>query len=207
MADKVLDGVYESDIKEQTHIINRAKWRIKSLKSDIVHRSIEDAEAELSSAVGTLPTLKRAIQGTLKDRQNAYDDAAKLAGETAAKKGAPRQEANRLRTAIAAIPRIQKVLSRIDGVLRAAKVPIYDSQAGLAYAVAKKDRQGFRHKKFPIRHWNDKNLQHRLSEQTRSLAEATPRCANYYVFAKRKGYMITGFWWQCSGTTPYERGT
>jgi len=84
-------------------------------------------------------TKRAAVARAVKARQDAYDDAAKLAEKHAAASGNP-GEADRLRTAIAAIPRIELVLARVGQVTAAATLPGYDASAGLAYAVAKKGK-------------------------------------------------------------------
>jgi len=75
------------------------------------------------------------VMSALKERQDAYDAAAKLADVKAIAKGGNKQEADRLRAAIAAIPRIEIVLARISAILAAARPPDFNERAGLAYAV------------------------------------------------------------------------
>lgn len=142
VAEKVVSMSMENDLKVQVAAIERAKTKIKSLQADIVSRNVLSAITSLNARVGELATKRAAVQKALKDRQDAFDAAAKLAEKHGAA-GGNKAEADRLRTAIAAIPRIETVLAKIKGVLAAAVLPRYDAQAGLAYAVGKKAGKGF----------------------------------------------------------------
>lgn len=139
LADKCISAVYESEINAQKAVIEGAKAKIKSLQAAEVGRAIDTAWATLNARIAELGTKRSAVARAVKARQDAYDDAAKLAEKHAAAGGKP-GEADRLRTAIAAIPRIELVLARVGQVTAAAALPGYDSNAGLAYAVAKKGK-------------------------------------------------------------------
>jgi hypothetical protein len=139
LADKCISAVYESQINAQKTVIEGAKTKIKSLQAAEVGRAIDTAWATLNARIAEIGTKRSAVARAVKARQDAYDDAAKLAEKHAAASGKP-GEADRLRTAIAAIPRIELVLARVGQVTGAAVLPGYDSNAGLAYAVAKKSK-------------------------------------------------------------------
>ncbi len=135
-ADKVISGTYYNDIKAQEKAIEAAKGRIKSIESAKVARAVESAEAALRAATAELPGKAAAVAKALKARQDLYDNAAKLAHANAIKRGASPAEADRMRTAVAAIPRIELVVSRLEQLIGKLHIPTYNAQAGLAFAVA-----------------------------------------------------------------------
>lgn len=136
VADKVISGTYYNEIKAQEKAIEAAKGRIKSIESSKVARAVESAEAALKAATAELPGKAAAVAKALKARQDLYDNAAKLAHANAIKNGASPHEADRLRTAIAAIPRIELVVSRLESLIGKVHIPTYNATAGLAFAVA-----------------------------------------------------------------------
>jgi hypothetical protein len=111
----------------------------RSFRREVGGETRGESRPGLRRTDAEIGTKRAAVARAVKARQDAYDDAAKLAEKHAAASGNP-GEADRLRTAIAAIPRIELVLARVGQVTAAATLPGYDASAGLAYAVAKKGK-------------------------------------------------------------------
>jgi hypothetical protein len=141
-AEKVISMQFENEIKQQERNISAAKTKIRTLKSDIVTTAIESKLTSMFARIAELPGKRTKVAEALAARQRAYDEAAKKAADATIAAGGDPKQADRLRTAIAAIPRIELLLAKIREVISAASPPKYDSNAGLAYAVARRTGKG-----------------------------------------------------------------
>lgn len=141
-ADKVVSHHFDKEIKAQTQIIRGAKAKIRSLDQVLVTNAIQDALDDLDKAVAALEAKRVEVVKALKARQDAYDKAAEEAKKQAIAHGADPKEADRLQAAIAAIPRIEIVVTKLRALVDGIAMPGYDPVAGLAYAVGRNGNQG-----------------------------------------------------------------
>lgn len=140
LAGRVVDLHYRDQMRNYEGTISRARMEISELEDSIDQRELDRAQRSLTSEIERSSVLEGAVHSAMYEYQRAYDSAARRAGETA--EGVSAEQSNRLRTALAAIPRIEKVIDRNDRVLQQIEIPTYDQEAGLAFAVAHHSNRG-----------------------------------------------------------------
>jgi hypothetical protein len=141
-AEKVVSSVYDKEIKEQENIIKGLRFSIRAIEQQQVLLAVKDAEEALALATAGLAAKRQAVVEALKARQDAYDTAAAEAKKAAIAHGADPKEAERLQSAIAAIPRIEIVVNKLKHIVSTAVMPGYSDDAGLAYAVGRNGNRG-----------------------------------------------------------------